>query len=680
MRSVVRRRRTIRSAGSSGSKARCGSPTWTTRCSRSTSRTTPAPASPPRDPFLETDNLAGVNYVQPSLALVFDNSLFGYVGPFYGRRYRFEFAQTLGDWRLLPGDGRLPALRPDRRARSSWPPALLYFGRIGPDARAVPDLRRQHRSDPRQHLGLVPPERVPATPTTPNTETGLRRARPAGRHPDRRRQRRAPVPDPESVLRHAGRDPAASRARCSTTSGSPGTSSSTHQVEPRGGRRSDPRPHAAPDLRRSRPGQPVRLRDRAAGLLDPAGPAGGEGPLDVQPRADVLDAGRRDGRKRPGIPSGARDCSPVFSDRRAGSLASLGLTAASYRPLRLPPFRPIVSPRDPPTHHRRRWPVGGRWPACGARARSRRSTICPRSAEDPTPSSVLRIPRERRRRRGCTACPPSSRPRGSRRTSSRRSSAPSAPTPSRASSSRSTSKRNLVTLDLETRRVRTYPRAGRATATWAPTARSTPWTPAAPSPRWCAAPRSGSGTSCRARRGELHATMTRHAARPPGRRQGPGSRSSAPTRPRSRRRCPATDDGAELLGRPRRRRRRHRGRALRDRRATATATAIGAIPVSGTAKAVMFSPSGHRLYVAHDDDGLLVLDRFSGERARRTIDLPGPAMGLRGDRFGQWLLVRPAVGRLGLGGGRRQGPAHAAPSQVRVGRRTSRPWRRPTRC
>ena len=42
----------------------------------------------------------GVNYVQPSTALVFDNSLIGYVGPFYGRRYRLEFAQTIGDWRF----------------------------------------------------------------------------------------------------------------------------------------------------------------------------------------------------------------------------------------------------------------------------------------------------------------------------------------------------------------------------------------------------------------------------------------------------------------------------------------------------------------------------------------------------------------------------------------------------
>jgi WD40 repeat protein len=86
------------------------------------------------DAFLETDNLPGVNYFQPSTALVFDNSLFGYVGPFYGRRYRLEFAQTLGDWRFsqVTADYR-------RYDRILGPivlaSRLLYFGRIGRDAR-----------------------------------------------------------------------------------------------------------------------------------------------------------------------------------------------------------------------------------------------------------------------------------------------------------------------------------------------------------------------------------------------------------------------------------------------------------------------------------------------------------------------------------------------------------------
>jgi hypothetical protein len=57
----------------------------------------------------------------------------------------------------------------------------------------------------------------------------------------------------------------------------------------------------------------------------------------------------------------------------------------------------------------------------------------------------------------------------------------------------------------------------------------------------------------------------------------------------------------------------------------------------------LFSPSGHRLYVAQQAKELLVLDRYSGERLE-SIDLPGPAKALRNDRFGRWLLVRPEAG------------------------------------
>ncbi|MEP6687406.1 MAG: SPOR domain-containing protein [Gemmatimonadales bacterium] len=67
------------------------------------------------------------------------------------------------------------------------------------------------------------------------------------------------------------------------------------------------------------------------------------------------------------------------------------------------------------------------------------------------------------------------------------------------------------------------------------------------------------------------------------------------------------------------------------------------IRLSGHPRDVLFSPSGHRFYVAQDDDKLLVFDRFGGEQLG-AIDLPGPARTLRGDRFGQWLLVRPATG------------------------------------
>ncbi len=67
------------------------------------------------------------------------------------------------------------------------------------------------------------------------------------------------------------------------------------------------------------------------------------------------------------------------------------------------------------------------------------------------------------------------------------------------------------------------------------------------------------------------------------------------------------------------------------------------IPLSGHPRAVLFSPSGHRLYVAQQDNVLLVLDRFSGDELDK-IELPGPAKGLRGGSFGEWLLVQPETG------------------------------------
>ncbi|HEX5964188.1 MAG TPA: SPOR domain-containing protein [Gemmatimonadales bacterium] len=67
------------------------------------------------------------------------------------------------------------------------------------------------------------------------------------------------------------------------------------------------------------------------------------------------------------------------------------------------------------------------------------------------------------------------------------------------------------------------------------------------------------------------------------------------------------------------------------------------IPISGDARAVIFSPSGHRIYVARAAAPLLVLDRFDGTQLRE-VELPGPARDLRGDIYGRWLLVRPEQG------------------------------------
>ncbi len=93
----------------------------------------PISGAPTQDPVLVTNSRPGINYVQPSLALVFDNSLFGYVGPFMGRRYRLEVAQNIGNWRFtqLTADYRRydKLLGPFTLATRA-----LYFGRIGRDA------------------------------------------------------------------------------------------------------------------------------------------------------------------------------------------------------------------------------------------------------------------------------------------------------------------------------------------------------------------------------------------------------------------------------------------------------------------------------------------------------------------------------------------------------------------
>ena len=105
------------------------------------------------------------------------------------------------------------------------------------------------------------------------------------------------------------------------------------------------------------------------------------------------------------------------------------------------------------------------------------------------------------------------------------------------------------------------------------------------------------------------------------------------------------------------------------------------IPIEGDARAALFSPSGHRLYVARAAAPLLILDRFEGTRLRE-IELPGPAKGLRSDLYGSWLLVQPesadSVWAIDIGTGKYLGataarwsddlPAVAAPHTLLVRR------------
>jgi len=65
------------------------------------------------------------------------------------------------------------------------------------------------------------------------------------------------------------------------------------------------------------------------------------------------------------------------------------------------------------------------------------------------------------------------------------------------------------------------------------------------------------------------------------------------------------------------------------------------IGVTGHARAVVFSPSGHRFYVARREGPVQVFNRFTGESIG-DIELPGAAAALRMDPFGRWLLVHPA--------------------------------------
>lgn len=70
-------------------------------------------------------------------------------------------------------------------------------------------------------------------------------------------------------------------------------------------------------------------------------------------------------------------------------------------------------------------------------------------------------------------------------------------------------------------------------------------------------------------------------------------------------------------------------------------TATTSIPVDGHARAVLFSPSGHRFYVARREGPVLVYSRFTRERVAE-IELPGSAGALRIDPYGRWLMVHPA--------------------------------------
>lgn len=72
--------------------------------------------------------------------------------------------------------------------------------------------------------------------------------------------------------------------------------------------------------------------------------------------------------------------------------------------------------------------------------------------------------------------------------------------------------------------------------------------------------------------------------------------------------------------------------------------AAGFVSIADHPRALLFSPSGHRVYVgSRSGMGLAVIDRYSLKEID-GVALPTPAAALRLDPFGQWLLARPATG------------------------------------
>lgn len=56
-----------------------------------------------RETLNRTDRLESLGYWEPSIAYVFDNSLFGWTGPVDGRRYRFSLSKPMGDFSFTEG-------------------------------------------------------------------------------------------------------------------------------------------------------------------------------------------------------------------------------------------------------------------------------------------------------------------------------------------------------------------------------------------------------------------------------------------------------------------------------------------------------------------------------------------------------------------------------------------------
>ena len=88
--------------------------------------------------FSNTIDGLTTGYVQPTAALAHDNTLFGYVGPFSGSRWRLEVSPAFGSWKFVSGLAdyrKYIFLRPFTIAFRG-----LYFGRLGRDGSRFPQF------------------------------------------------------------------------------------------------------------------------------------------------------------------------------------------------------------------------------------------------------------------------------------------------------------------------------------------------------------------------------------------------------------------------------------------------------------------------------------------------------------------------------------------------------------
>ena len=227
-----------------------------------------------------------MTYVQPNVALVFDNSLTGYVSPFYGHRYRIEVAPSIGSWTFtqITADYRRYDRLPGPFVFAS---RFLYYGRVGRDASEFRifagsnDLIRGNTSGSYRRNEC-------RNAAQDNTETGCAELdRLVGtqlavgsfelRMPLFNPSTNGPVILPPMEI------------AAFYDMGLIWDDRSTIRWNRTRERRPDRRAGPAQDHRRLAARQPVRVRHRPAGLRHPVGPPCGHRALDLQPRYGLLE-------------------------------------------------------------------------------------------------------------------------------------------------------------------------------------------------------------------------------------------------------------------------------------------------------------------------------------------------------------------------------------------------------